>query len=211
MFDNREQAADQLVNALRPLVGPKPLVLAIPRGAVPMARIIAAGLHGDLDVILVRKLGAPGNAEFAIGAVDETGHVDIGDWVAGLGVSQKYLDAEAERQRQRLRDRRRMYTPVRSPLSPAGREVIVVDDGVATGATMTIALESVRRAGAKRVIAAVAVAPPEALRALESVADAVVCLNRPVHFQAVGQFFRDFRQIDDDEVVAELQAFRGQS
>lgn len=209
MFRNREEAGRQLADALKSRVDAAPLVLAIPRGAVPMARVIAEALGGDLDVVLVRKLGAPGNPEFAVGAVDESGHAQFGAWAKDLGIDDDYLRAEAERQSERLRQRRSLYTPVREPIPRDGRTVIVVDDGVATGSTMKIALESARRAGARRLIAAMAVAPPEALRDLETNADEVVCLESPADFRAVGQFFADFRQVEDDEVVAELRACQG--
>lgn len=211
MFRDREEAGRQLAEALRGTVGEAPLVLAVPRGAVPMARIIAEALGGDLDVVLVRKLGAPRNPEFAIGAVDEAGRAEIGDWASGLGIEADYLQQEIARQSERLRERRRLYTPVREPIPRTGREVIVVDDGVATGATMKIALESTRKAGAARVIAAMAVAPPDAVHQLQSVADEVVCLHSPANFQAVGQFFADFRQVADEEVVSELRSLRGRA
>ncbi|MBA1148664.1 phosphoribosyltransferase [Ectothiorhodospiraceae bacterium WFHF3C12] len=209
MFVNREEAGRRLAEALKKRGLDDPLVLAIPRGAVPMARVIAEHLGGDLDVVLVHKLGAPGNPEFAIGAVDEEGHASVGDWARQLGIDEGYVRAEADRQSEALRSRRQRYTPVRSPIPRAGRTVVVVDDGVATGSTMKSALESVRKAGADRVIAAMAVAPPDAVNMLNGVADEVVCLDTPSHFQAVGQFFRDFRQVDDDEVIAVLRAFKG--
>lgn len=205
MFRDRSEAAHRLAEALRHLRGKNPLVLAIPRGAVPMGRIIADELEGELDVVLVHKLGAPGNAEFAIGAVDEEGHVEVADWARGMGIDRAYIDTEADRQGRRLRERRARYMPVSHPIERAGRQVVVVDDGVATGSTMKIALRSVRRAAPEKLIAAVAVAPPDAVRALEEEADEVVCLHSPEVFRAVGEFFRDFRQVEDDEVVRELR------
>jgi len=211
MFKDRDEAARKLVEFLVHLRGHRPLVLAVPRGGVPMGRIIADGLGGELDVVLVHKLGAPGNPEFAVGAVDEEGDVEVADWARRLGVPEDYLQEEARRQSERLRERRRLYTPVRAPIERGGRVVIVVDDGVATGATMKSALRLVRKAGPERLVAAVAVAPPDALESLREAADEVVCLDSPRAFQAVGQFFRNFDQVEDDAVVRALQPRDGGS
>lgn len=205
MFKDRDEAARKLVDSLAHLRGRRPLILAIPRGAVPMGRIMADGLDGELDVVLVHKLGAPGNPEFAVGAVDEDGDIEVAEWSRGLGVPEEYLQQEARRQSERLRERRSLYTPVRAPIERAGRVVVVVDDGVATGSTMKSALRSVRKSGPDTLIAAMAVAPPEALDSLREAADEVVCLESPRTFHAVGQFFRDFRQVEDDDVVRALR------
>ena len=207
MFTDREEAAHRLAEALQHYRGRNPLVLAIPRGAVPMARILTEELGGDLDVVLVHKLGAPGNPEFAIGAVGEDGTREVSEEAHRLGISQDYIAEEAERQLQTLRQRRQRYTPVREPLDPSGRNVIVVDDGIATGATMQAALKTLRPRGPQSLVAAVAVAPPDAAKRLESVADEVVCLQTPYDFFAVGQFFRNFEQVSDDDVVAILQGY----
>lgn len=204
VFEDRTDAARQLVAALARYRGKNPLVLAIPRGAVPMGRVIADALSGELDVVLVRKLGAPGNPEFAVGAVDEAGWEYIADYAAEMGASKTYLAEEAAAQLATMRARRATYTPARAPIDPAGRIVIVVDDGLATGATMMAALHSVRARGPKRLVCAVPVAAPESLEKVRPHADEVVCLDTPAAFHAVGQFYRTFGQVEDREVVAAL-------
>jgi predicted phosphoribosyltransferase len=203
-FEDRTDAARQLVAALARYRGKNPLVLAIPRGAVPMGRLIADALGGELDIVLVRKLGAPGNPEFAVGAVDEAGWEYIADNAAEMGASKTYLAEEADAQLATMRARRATYTPARAPIDPSGRIVIVVDDGLATGATMMAALHSVRARGPKRLVCAVPVAAPESLEKVRPHADEVVCLDTPAAFHAVGQFYRSFGQVEDREVVAAL-------
>ncbi|MFZ5467532.1 MAG: phosphoribosyltransferase [Pseudomonadota bacterium] len=207
MFRDREDAARQLAGRLKSWKGRHPLVLAIPRGAVPMGAIIAEALEGDLDVVLVHKLGAPGNPEFAIGAVDESGHIHVADHAAMTGASQDEIDAEARAQLATLRKRRAQYTPVRPPLDPAGRVVIVVDDGVATGATVMAALQAIRSKKPERLILAIGVAPPDTLNRLRPLVDELVCLHSQAEFWAVGQFFADFRQVEDEEAMDILRRF----
>ena len=204
LFQNREQAGRQLAEKLGSFRGQHPLVLGIPRGAVPMAKIIAGSLGGELDVVLVRKLGAPDQPELAIGAVDETGKVFLSGYAED--VDDVYLEREKQEGLRVLRDRRAQYTPLRPPIDPRDRVVIVVDDGIATGSTITAALRAVRAKSPKTLVAAAAVASAEAERAMSQEADAVVCLDVPEDFFAVGQFFGDFSQISDQEVIDTLRS-----
>jgi predicted phosphoribosyltransferase len=201
-FIDRADAARQLARALNHYSGEHPLVLAVPRGAVPMGAIIASALGGELDVVLVRKLGAPGNPEFAIGAVDEGGWTYLTPHAAMAGADGVYVDRERTVQLELLRHRRASYTPGREPVSAAGRLVIVVDDGLATGSSMIAALHAIREQKPSHLVCAVPVAPPETLLRLQPYADEVVCLESPRNFRAVGEFYRAFPQVDDEQVIA---------
>jgi predicted phosphoribosyltransferase len=206
MFADRDDAAKQLAIALSEYRDRNPLVLAIPRGAVPMAKIIADELNGELDVVLVHKLGAPGNPEFAIGSVDETGWAYVADYADRVGASKEYIKKEVERQLEVIRQRRSQYTPVRPPIDPSGRIVIVVDDGLATGSTMISALHALKSKKPAEVICAVPVAPPDTVEKVSATADRVVCLSQPINFHAVAQFYREFPQVTDEEAIAVLSA-----
>jgi predicted phosphoribosyltransferase len=205
-FSSRLAAASALAQALDRYRDANALVLAIPRGAVPMGRALADALKADFDIVLVRKLGAPGNPELAVGAIDETGWRYVSDIAASVGADPAYLEREQQHQLGLLRSRRARYTPARAPLDPADRIAIVVDDGLATGATMIAALHAVRSRNPSRLVCAVPVAPVESLREVRAQADEVVCLQTPRDFYAVGQFYEDFRQVEDDEVIAALNA-----
>jgi predicted phosphoribosyltransferase len=204
IFRDRIDAAERLARALAAYKGANPLVLAIPRGAVHMGRMLADALGGELDVVLVRKLRAPDSPEFAVGAIDESGWAFVADYAGSVGADAAYLAREKRAQMDTLRRRRAQYTPARPPIDPAGRIAIVVDDGLATGATMIAALHATRARNPARLVCAVPVAAPDSLDKVSALADEVVCLETPPNFHAVGQFYREFAQVEDEEVVALL-------
>lgn len=210
-FEDREDAGRQLAGALSRYRGAAPLVLAIPRGGVPIGRIVADALGGTLDIVLVRKIGAPDDPEFALGAVDESGALVLNEAAIGPGVDSAYIRAEAARQFAVLRERAERYRDGHPDTAAGGRTVIVVDDGLATGSTMVAALRSLRAQAPKALVCAVPVASREALRQASSYADDTVCLATPAPFHGVGMHYRDFTQVDDDEVVSLLSASRAAS
>jgi predicted phosphoribosyltransferase len=205
MFRDRADAAAKLAERLERYRGRNPLILGLPRGGAPMARRIADALEGEANVLLVRKLRAPGNPEVAIGAVDEDGQVHVARYAAGLGADEAYLAEEVARQQAVIRERAAEYRAVRAAPEARGRIVIVVDDGVATGETMRAALACVKGRGPARLIAAVGVAPPETAAELGEIADEVVAVEQPRDLGSVGEFYRDFREVTQAEAVDALR------
>jgi len=203
-FRNREHAATLLAARLASYKTQHPLILGIPRGGVPMARIIADALGGDVDVVLVRKLRAAFQPDLAIGAIDESGVVLKGRHMEVQDVDDPYLREEIRVQTEVLRTRRDLYTKARRPLDPSGRLVIIVDDGVATGCSMLAAIRSVRARHPRKIVVAVAVAPPESLALLRQEADDAICLQPPAYFFAASQSFEDFSEVTDEMVMAAL-------
>jgi putative phosphoribosyl transferase len=208
LFSDRLDAAKKLAADLADYAGRNPLVLAIPRGAVPMANDIARRLGGELDIILVRKIGVPLTPEYAMGAVAESGHAWMTPASRSLQLSEGEIEFQKLRQLEVLKDRRALYTPSRRAVDPRGRIVIVVDDGLATGATMTAALHAVRAQHPAELVCAVPVAARESLESVAHIPDRVVCPFVFDDFHSVGQYYRDFAQVDDAEVIAILAAQR---
>lgn len=208
IFENRTEAAKLLASSLLEYKGRNPLILAIPRGAVSMGSVIAKLLDGELDVVLVHKLGAPFSSEFATGAIDETGWTYVAPFAHEFGASGSFLEEEKYRRLQLLKRRRARYTPFRRPIDPQGRITIVVDDGLATGATMIAALHATRAKKPAELVCAVPVAAPDSLEQIAPLADEIMCIYAPEHFMGVGQFFRNFAQVDDDEVIEILSRNR---
>jgi predicted phosphoribosyltransferase len=206
-FENRAEAGRLLALRLDGYRDQRPLVLAIPRGAVLMGKIVAEALDGDLDVVLVHKLRAPYNPELAIGSIDETGSFYLDPDTRDLW-DEAYLETEKRAQLDTLRRRRRLYEPAGRPIEAAGRVVIVLDDGIATGSTMIAALRAVRARHPAKLIAATGVASPEALLFVGKEADEIVCLETPEFLYAIGYHFRDFSQVSDEDVVQALREAR---
>ena len=206
-FLDRTDAAEQLAVALSAHKGTHPLVLAIPRGAVPMARLLAQRLGGDMDVVLVRKLRYPGSPELAMGAMDATGWTYLNPDLSA-SVSTEALNTEKAYQRDILHAREDLYFHDQMPMNPRARTVIVVDDGMATGATMLAALHAVWVQRPKRLICAVPVASPSAIDSVRPWCDEVVCLSSETDLAAVGQFYENFDQVEDQQVLNLLHASR---
>lgn len=208
-FFDRNDAGKQLAKALIDFPTENGLVLAIPRGGVVVGYQIAEALNLPLDVIVPRKLGAPDNPELAIGAVTEDGTQVIDEGIiAYLNVSNSFIQEESRRQIEEIGRRLQVYRKGMTSLDLKEKDVIIVDDGIATGSTMKAALASVRNRGAASVIVAVPVGPPSTIEELQELADRVVCPYKPDYFQAIGQFYEDFNQTSDEEVIALLNARR---
>jgi putative phosphoribosyl transferase len=206
-FRDRTEAGQQLAERLTHLIDREPVVVGLPRGGVPVAAEIARELKAPLDVVLVRKVGAPHRAELAAGAVGEDGvTVRNRSVLDELGLSWEELRPQVERERAELRRRAQALRPANPRVELRGRTVIIVDDGIATGSTVVAAIQVVSGMGAGHIVLAVPVAPAEAVERMAELADEVVCLHSPARFLAVGQWFEDFRQVSDREVRALLES-----
>ena len=209
IFADRIDAGERLAKGLAHLAGSECVVLAIPRGGVIVGEVIARELGAPLDVVVPRKIGAPGNPELAIGAVAPGIRVLDPRMVGALGVTDRYLEREIAEQEAEIERRQHAYRGGRPPQPVEGRVAIVVDDGVATGSTAVAALRWARARGAERVVLAVPVAPPQSLERLRAEAEEVVVLETPQPFLAVGEWYRDFDQTTDEQVVEALARSAG--
>lgn len=210
-FADRRDAGQRLAQAVAALNLDNPLVLALPRGGVPVAFEVAKALRAQLDLLLVRKIGAPGHREYAIGALVDGPDPQIVLNQEAIDIVRPpagYVEAETRRQLTELERRRELYMGSREAIAVAGRIVVLIDDGIATGSTVTVALRALRKAGAATIVLAVPVAPADAIAPLRDECDRILCLSTPAGFLAVGQFYEDFGQTTDGEVVTLLQEAR---
>jgi putative phosphoribosyl transferase len=203
LFEDRGDAGRQLAAAARGYAVEDPLVLALPRGGVPVAYEVAQELGAPMDLLFVRKIGAPGHPEYGIGAVvdGDNPQVVLSEMVDQLGIPASYIEQQKRRELEEIERRRRAYLGDREPLAIKGRTVMVVDDGIATGGTVRASLRALRSAEARRLILAVPVAAADTIESLRSEADEILCLATPEPFYAVGMHYRDFDQTSDEEVV----------
>lgn len=207
MFRDRQEAGKKLGVELEKLGLQQPVVLALPRGGVPVAEEVAKLLKAPLDLIIVRKVGAPGNPELAVAAIVDGDPPDV---VLNREIVEAYALDDGElriliaQERPELERRRLTYRGKRPPLSIAGKTAIIVDDGVATGTTMKVAIRALKRRSPRQIVVAIPVAPPEILDELAQEVDRIVCLSQPARFRAVGYHYQNFPQLTDDQVTAAL-------
>ena len=209
-FANRTEAGRKLARALSKYKNRQPVILALPRGGVPVAAEVAAALDAPLDLVLVRKIGVPSQPELAMGAVVDGANAIVvrnEDILRMVGIDEAEFKAVCEAELAEIERRRARYVGRREHTEIAGRTAIVIDDGIATGATMRAALRAVRTRNPKRLVLAIPVAPTDTLAALRTEVDDLVCLEDYDSFGAIGFFYRDFRQISDEEVIATLARF----
>lgn len=208
MFRDRTDAAQQLAEKLKGREFRNPLVVAIPRGGVVTGAVLARELGADLDVVLARKLRAPLQPELAVGALSEAGEIYLNHHADEvLGITEEYLAEERQRQLGEIARRKQLFRQVKPQEPVAGRSVIVTDDGIATGSTMIAALQMIKTQQPHETIVAVPVASPDRLVAVRQWCDEIVCLLAPQSFWAIGQFYQDFAQVEDEQVVEILREF----
>ena len=209
MFRDRREAGERLAERLLHLKDRRPIVLALPRGGVAIGAAIARRLGAPLDLVLVRKIGAPGQPELALGALSDGAAPEVyidRAMAARLGIAEEYIEEETARERVEVERRRAVYCAGRPPIGLAGHTAIVVDDGIATGATMRVALRAVRRRGPAHLVLAAPVAAADTLANLAHEADETVCVEAPRNLAAIGYYYDDFHQMSDAEVTALLAA-----
>lgn len=208
VFQNRTDAGRQLAKALLKYKGRHPVVLALPRGGVPVAAEVAKALAAPLDLLLVRKIGLPSQPELAMGAVADGGQIiRNGDVIEASRISAEEFDAVCDRERAEIERRRQRYLGDRARSEVKNQIAIIIDDGIATGATTLAGIRSVRMREPKELVLAVPVAPRATVNELQPEVDAIVCLLTPEDFGAIGYFYREFRQVSDDEVLGILRQF----
>jgi putative phosphoribosyl transferase len=214
MYKDRLDAGRKLAHSLAAYAKQSPVVVALPRGGVPVAYEVARSLGAPLDIIVVRKIGAPGQHELGIGALVDGDHPETvlnEELLRLIEVSREYLDREVHLELQEIRRREALYRKGHPPIPLSGRTVIVVDDGIATGGSIRAALRGIRRRGARKIVLAVPVATIETLESLRPEVDETVCLESPETFGAIGEFYRDFTQTSDEEVMNLLDHARRQT
>lgn len=212
MFVDREDAGKQLAAKMLSYDWHEPLILGVPRGGVVVARFLWEQLGGELDLYITRKIGAPMQPELAVGAVSADGCITLNhEVVAGLGISSTYIRKEAAREQEEIRRRLEVYRGGRPLPRLAGRQIVLVDDGVATGSTLMAALKGLRESGTGEIVLAVPVGPPDTIYRLEAEVDRLFYLAAPPHFSAVGQFYSCFEQVEDDEVIRILNEIWGKA
>jgi putative phosphoribosyl transferase len=205
-FEDRTDAGEQLADALMNRDIGADVVLTIPRGGLPLGRVVADALEAPLDIVVAKKIGAPNNPEFAIGAVASDGSVWRNDRAIERGAAdEEYFQRKREEEAEKARQKAQRYRGDRSELDLEGERVVLVDDGVATGSTVRACLERVNSAGASSVVLAVPVGPPDTISELAETVDDVVCLETPESFRGVGQFYDRFDQVSDEEAIAYLE------
>ncbi len=213
VFKDRVEAGRMLAERLLKKHYEKPVVLALPRGGVPVAAEIASALQAPLDLVLVRKIGVPSQPELAAAAVVDGDHPEMvvnEEILEFMRVSSEYLESARDRELAEIERRRALYVKGRPRLPLEGRSVIVVDDGIATGATVRAAIKALRRRKPAKLVLAVAVAPNDTIERLRPDVDEIICLAMPEPFIAIGLYYRDFRQLSDDEIIALLADAAGE-
>lgn len=207
MLTDRKEAGQLLAKQLAPYTNKKDvLVLGIPRGGIVVAYEVAKALHVPLDIIVIKKLCFPGQEELALGAVG-IGSYYLNEELSG-GISEDYIKDQVKQKQQEVRKRYELFRGKKPMYSVKNKVVIVVDDGIATGATMLMAVEILKKQMPKKIVVAIPVAPPDTVKKLKRIADEVVCLDAPLIFMAIGQFYQDFRQVEDDEAKKYLGEFQ---